>query len=87
MYTLLTDIEKERGWRFINREQLIQLLEDVRTQQYLLDVKEEMLQTMRSIAIEAIHVDYARRNVLDGAFQQLKQQLIAVELKIVDSFH
>ena len=71
----------------MNREQLIQLLEDVRTQQYLLDVKEETLQTMRSIAIEAIHADDARRNVLDRAFQQLKQQLRAVELKIVDSFH
>lgn len=71
----------------MNREQLIQLLEDVRTQQYLLDVKEETLQTMRSIAIEAIHADDARRNVLDRALQQLKQQLIAVELKIVDSFH
>lgn len=71
----------------MNREQLIQSLEDVRTQQYLLDLKEETLQAMRSIAIEAIHADDARRNVLDRAFQQLKQQLIVVELKIVDSFH
>lgn len=71
----------------MNREQLIQLLEDVRTQQHLLDIKEETLQTMHSIAIEAIHADDARRKVLDGAFQQLKQQLVAVELKIVDSFH
>jgi len=71
----------------MNREQLIQSLEDVRTQQYLLDVKEETLQTMRSIAIEAIQADDARRNVLDRAFQQLNQQLLAIELKIADSFH
>lgn len=71
----------------MNREQLIQSLEDVRTQQDLLDVKEETLQTMRSIAIKAIHADDARRNVLDRAFQQLKQQLLALEVKIEDSFH
>ncbi|WP_047374425.1 hypothetical protein [Exiguobacterium sp. ZOR0005] len=71
----------------MNREQLIQSLESVRTQQHLLDIKEETLQTMRSIAIEAIHADDARRKVLDRAFQQLKQQLVAIELKIVDSFH
>lgn len=52
----------------MNREQLIKLLEDVRTQQHLLDVKEETLQTMRSIAIEAIHADDARGKVLDCAF-------------------
>ncbi|MBR3061457.1 MAG: hypothetical protein IKG65_03355 [Exiguobacterium sp.] len=69
----------------MNREQLIQSLEDVRTQQYLLDVMEETLQTMRSIAIEAIQADDARRNVLDRAFQQLNQQLLAIELKIADS--
>lgn len=71
----------------MNREQLIQSLEDVRTQHYLLDVKEETLQTMRSIAIEAIHADDARRKVLDRAFQQLKQHLLAIELNIADSFH
>ncbi|WP_214842352.1 hypothetical protein [Exiguobacterium sp. s150] len=71
----------------MNREQLIQSLENVRTQQHLLDIKEETLQTMRSIAIEAIHADDARRNVLDRSFQDLKQQLLAIELKIVDSFH
>lgn len=71
----------------MNREQLIQLLEDVRTQQHLLDIKEETLQTMRSIAIEAIHADDARRKVLDRSFQDLNQQLLAIELKIVDSFH
>jgi len=71
----------------MNREQLIQSLKDVKTQQYLLDVKEETLQTMRSIAIEAIHADDARRKVLDRAFQQLKQHLLAIELNIADSFH
>ncbi|MCM3279751.1 hypothetical protein M3591_04280 [Exiguobacterium sp. MER 193] len=70
----------------MDREQLVQSLKDVRTQQHLLDIKEETLQTMQSIAVEAMRADDSRRKVLDCSFQELNQQLIAIELKIKDSF-
>lgn len=82
----LTDIEKEKGLKLMNREGLIHQLNQVNQVQELLDKKEELLLTMRSIALEATNTEATRRIVLNHSFQDLQSQLSYLESEIIDSF-
>lgn len=82
----LTDIEKEKGLRFMNREELLKQLHQVKELREILDEKEELLRTMKSIALEAVNTEATRRIVLNHSFQDLQNQLIYLESKISVSF-
>ena len=82
----LTDIEKEKGLKLMNREGLIHQLNQVNQVQELLDKKEELLLTMRSIALEATNAEATRRIILNHSFQNLQSQLSYLESEIMDSF-
>ena len=82
----LTDIEKEKGLRFMNREELLKQLHQVKELREILDEKEELLRTMKSIALEAMNVEDSRRIVLNQSFQDLQNQLTYLESKISVSF-
>ena len=82
----LTDIEKEKGLRFMNREELLKQLHQVKELREVLDEKEELLRTMKSIALEAMNVEDSRRIVLNQSFQDLQNQLTYLESKISVSF-
>ena len=82
----LTDIEKEKGLRFMNREELLKQLHQVKELREILDEKEELLRTMKFIALEAMNVGDSRRIVLNQSFQDLQNQLVYLESKILVSF-
>lgn len=82
----LTDIEKEKGLKLMNREGLIHQLNQVNQVQEMLDKKEELLLTMRSIALETVNTEATRRVVLNYSFQDLQSQLSYLESEIMDSF-
>lgn len=82
----LTDIEKGKGLRFMNREELLVQLHQVKELREILDEKEELLRTMKSIALEAMNVEVSRRIVLNQSFQDLQNQLTYLESKISVSF-
>lgn len=82
----LTDIEKEKGLRFMNREELLKQLHQVKKLREILDEKEELLRTMKSIALEAMNVGDSIRIVLNQSFQDLQNQLTYLESKILVSF-
>lgn len=82
----LTDIEKEKGLRFMNREELLKQLHQVKELREILDEKEELLRTMKSIALEAMNVRDSRRIVLNQSLQDLQNQLTYLESKILVSF-
>lgn len=82
----LTDIEKEKGLRFMNREELLKQLHQVKELREILDEKEELLRTMKFIALEAMNVGDSRRIVLNQSFQDLQNQLVYLESKIEFSF-
>lgn len=81
-----TDVEKEKGLKLMNREGLINQLNQVNKVQEVLDKKEELLLTMKSIALEAINTEATRKIVLNHSFQDLQNQLIYLESKISFSF-
>ena len=70
----------------MNREGLIHQLNQVKQVQEMLDKKEELLLTMRSIALEAVNTEATRRIVLNHSFQDLQSQLSYLESEIMDSF-
>ncbi|MGI1822056.1 hypothetical protein ACRPK6_07655 [Exiguobacterium sp. TRN 1102] len=70
----------------MNREGLIHQLNQVKKVQEMLDKKEELLLTMRSIALEATNTEATRRIVLNHSFQDLQSQLSYLESEIMDSF-
>lgn len=82
----LTDIEKEKGLRFMNRKELLKQLHQVKKLREILDEKEELLRTMKSIALEAVNTEATRRIVLNHSFQDLQSQLSYLESEIMDSF-
>lgn len=82
----LTDIEKEKGLRFMSREELLKQLHQVKELREILDEKEELLRTMKSIALEAMNVRDSRRIVLNQSLQDLQNQLTYLESKILVSF-
>ena len=82
----LTDIEKEKGLKLMNREGLIHQLNQVNQVQEMLDKKEELLLTMKSIALEATNTEATKRIVLNQSFQDLQSQLSYLESEIMDSF-
>ena len=82
----LTDIEKEKGLKLMNREGLIHQLNQVNQVQEMLDKKEGLLLTMKSIALEAVNTEATRRIVLNHTFQDLQSQLSYLESEIMDSF-
>lgn len=82
----LTDIEKEKGLKFMNREELLKQLHQVKELREILDEKEELLRTIKSIALEAMNVEDSRRIVLNQSFQDLQNQLTYPESKISVSF-
>ena len=82
----LTDIEKVKGLYLMHREGLIHQLNQVKQVQEMLDKKEELLLTMRSIALEAVNTEATRKIVLNHSFQDLQSQLSYLESEIMDSF-
>ncbi|WP_215112256.1 MULTISPECIES: hypothetical protein [unclassified Exiguobacterium] len=70
----------------MNREGLIHQLNQVKQVQEMLDKKEELLLTMKSIALEAANTEATRRIVLNHSFQDLQSQLSYLESEIMDSF-
>ena len=82
----LTDIEKEKWLRFMNREELLKQLHQVKKLREILDEKEELLRTMKFIALEAMNVGDSIRIVLNQSFQDLQNQLTYLESKILVSF-
>lgn len=70
----------------MNREDLLKQLHQVKELRELLDEKEELLQTMKSIALEAMNAGDSRRIVLNQSFQDLQNQLTYLESKIEVSF-
>lgn len=70
----------------MNREELLKQLHQVKELREILDEKEELLRTMKSIALEAVNTEATRRIVLNHSFQDLQNQLIYLESKISVSF-
>ena len=70
----------------MNREELLKQLHQVKELREFLDEKEELLRTMKSIALEAMNVEDSRRIVLNQSFQDLQNQLTYLESKISVSF-
>lgn len=68
-------------------EGLFNQLHQVKEMNEMLNRKEELLQTMKSIALEAVNAENSRRVVLNQSFQDLQSQLNIFEAKIQDSFH
>lgn len=82
----LTDIKKEKGLRFMIREEVLEQLHQVKALREILDEKEELLRTMKSIVLEAMNAGDSRRIVLNQSFQDLQNQLVYLESKISVSF-
>lgn len=72
--------------RFMNREELLKQLHQVKELREILDEKEELLRPMKSIALEAMNVRDSRRIVLNQSLQDLQNQLTYLESKILVSF-
>lgn len=70
----------------MNREELLKQLHQVKKLRDILDEKEELLRTMKSIALEAMNVGDSIRIVLNQSFQDLQNQLTYLESKILVSF-
>ncbi|MFN3632606.1 hypothetical protein [Exiguobacterium profundum] len=70
----------------MNREELLKQLHQVKKLREILDEKEELLRTMKSIALEAMNVGDSIRIVLNQSFQDLQNQLTYLESKILVSF-
>ncbi|MDE0564778.1 hypothetical protein [Exiguobacterium sp. B2(2022)] len=70
----------------MNREDLLKQLHQVKELRELLDEKEELLRTMKSIALEAMNVEDSRRIVLNQSFQDLQNQVTYLGSKISVSF-
>lgn len=70
----------------MNRKELLKQLHQVKKLREILDEKEELLRTMKSIALEAVNTEATRRIVLNHSFQDLQSQLSYLESEIMDSF-
>ncbi|MCA0980962.1 hypothetical protein [Exiguobacterium aestuarii] len=70
----------------MNREKVLEQLHQVKELGEILDEKEELLRTMKSIALEAMNAGDSRRIVLNQSFQDLQNQLTYLESKILVSF-
>ena len=70
----------------MNREELLKQLHQVKKLREILDEKEELLRTMKSIALEAMNVGDSIIIVLNQSFQDLQNQLTYLESKILVSF-
>ncbi|WP_214745935.1 hypothetical protein [Exiguobacterium sp. s189] len=68
------------------REEVLEQLHQVKALREILDEKEELLRTMKSIALEAMNAEDSRRIVLNQSFQDLQNQLVYLESKISVSF-
>lgn len=62
-------------------KELIEELDAVYTEEKRLDELEDLLRTMRSIAIEATTCEDGRRVQLQDQFQDLKERVICLETK------